>query len=301
MSGGLRFNEGKERYDLLPVSALKQIAAVFRIGAKKYTLYEKDGKKINGFEYAALEDKTGWKFLSSGENNWRLGMNWSSVMASVKRHIASWEFGEDFDPEIGTNHLGNAAFGLMALLDFYESYPQGDDRRHWFKKPLKRVWLDMDGVVCSFEQHFLEYLDLPRDPANDWDDPRFRNNYKRIAGDENFWLSMPPLVDPRAFSYPISGYCTSRSCNKEVTSSWLSKNGFPAAPLISLEFGQSKVEALKNECDIFIDDSIKNFIELQSNGILCYLKTRPHNEKYNVGHFRVDSLEQFFEKVRNLK
>ena len=47
-----------------------------------------------------------------------------------------------------------------------------------------------------------------------------------------------------------------------------------------------------------LDDSIKNFVELNSNGILCYLMTRPHNSKYDVGHLRMDSMEQF---INNLK
>lgn len=203
--------------------------------------------------------------------------------------------------ELGTLHLANAAWNLLTLIDFYQSYPQGDDRKHWFKKPLKRLWLDLDGVICDMESHFLEYLDLPREHTTDWDDPRFPNNFKRIADDKDFWLSMPPLVSPRDISYPITGYCTSRSCPPEVTREWLEKNGFPVATLVSLGFGKSKVEALKDTCDVFIDDSIKNFVELQSNGILCFLKTRPHNEKYDVGNFRVNDLGEFFERVKNLK
>ncbi len=54
---------------------------------------------------------------------------------------------------------------------------------------------------------------------------------------------------------------------------------------------------LKGKCDIMIDDSIKNFVDLNSNGILCYLMTRPHNEKYEVGHLRVNNMKEFFERV----
>jgi hypothetical protein len=140
----------------------------------------------------------------------------------------------------------------------------------------------------------------PEVHANDWDDPRFRDNYKRIKDDNNFWLTMPPLISPDDIDYPISGYCTSRSCPSEVTREWLNKHRFPAADLISIPFGESKVTVLKGKCDVFIDDSIKNFIELQSNGILCYLKTRPHNVKFDVGHFRVNDAKQFLDKVRGL-
>lgn len=57
---GLRFNEGKTRYDLVPAFAQEQYARVLTKGAQKYA-----------------------------ERNWERGMKWSKVIASLERHLAA--------------------------------------------------------------------------------------------------------------------------------------------------------------------------------------------------------------------
>ena len=128
-----RFNTGKPRFDLIPPAALTKLAQVYQRGASKYTIYERDGVKKNGFELEALppDDREGWVKIDCGENNWRKGQNWLSSMASVERHIQSWKAGSDID-ELGTYHLANAAWGLLSILEFYEIFPEGD--RDYFLK-----------------------------------------------------------------------------------------------------------------------------------------------------------------------
>jgi hypothetical protein len=273
MSGeGLRFNEGKVRHDLIPAFAQEQLARVLTKGAIKY-----------------------------GAHNWQKGMNWSTVVASLKRHLAAIESGEDRDKETGELHIGHLLCNAVFLAEYYKIYPQGDDRQQWFKKPLKSVYLDIDGVIAAFEEHFLERFGYAGQHANDWNDPIFRRNFEEISSDEKFWLTLPTLETPMDITYPIAGYCTSRSVPLELTRRWLDLHRFPTGNLISLKLGESKVEALKKvNCEVFIDDSIKNFVELQSSGILCFLKTRPHNTKYEVGHYRVENLKQFFDKIREM-
>ena len=64
--GGLRHNTGKLRYDLVPAYAQEQYVRVLTRGAQKYA-----------------------------ERNWERGMKWSTCLASLKRHIAAYERGED--------------------------------------------------------------------------------------------------------------------------------------------------------------------------------------------------------------
>lgn len=96
---GKRFNSGKTRYDLVPVYSHEQYAKVLTMGAEKY-----------------------------GDNNWRLGMSWNSVLASLERHLYSFKNGEDTDPESGLHHMAHCAANCMFLIEYSKIYPQGDDR-----------------------------------------------------------------------------------------------------------------------------------------------------------------------------
>lgn len=275
-----RYNSGKNRYELISSIGLERLAEVYTKGAEKYTIRDEDGKIID-----------------DGADNWRNGQKWMGVIASVQRHIEAWKKGEDIDADLQTRHLANAAWGLLTLLDFEKTFPQGDNRNLWYKKPFKRVWLDLDGVVVDFEQYFLKYLGLEEHHAVDWNDFRFREHFSKIAKDDKFWLGCPKLIDPKELRYPITGYCTARTCDNEIIKTWLRKNGFPDAELINVGHDGKKSDYLQGKCDIMVDDSIKNFVDLNSKGILCYLMTRPHNEKYHVGHLRCDNINEFFSKI----
>lgn len=294
-----RFNKGKTRYELVSAEGLRNLADVYTKGAHKYTLYRTpDGKEVWG-EHCSVEDAKKYEVLDSGADNWRKGQSWMDALGSVKRHIASFEAGEDFDPELGTLHLGNAAWGLFQLMDYYKSHPETDDRHLWFKKPFKRVWLDIDGILADFESFFLSYLGLPRHHPTDWNDYRFREEFHRIENDDRFWSEIPRIVDPQELRYPITGYITSRPCFNLTIELWFEKMGYPKAELINIwGTGNKKSDFLKGNCDVMVDDSIQNFVEMQNQGVLCYLMTRPHNAKYDVGHYRVNSLKEFFDKIR---
>lgn len=78
---------------------------------------------------------------------------------------------------------------------------------------------------------------------------------------------------------------------------WLDKNGFPAVPVYSVGHGVSKVDVAKRSgIDIFVDDRYENFVELNQNGICCFLFDAPHNQRYNVGYKRIKSLNDLIVK-----
>lgn len=99
MAGGLRFNEGKQRFDLLPPSWPRALVEVLTKGAEKY------------------EDR-----------NWERGMNWSTCYASMMRHIQAWWEGNDIDPESGLPHMAHAAWNALALVEYMTTHPELDDR-----------------------------------------------------------------------------------------------------------------------------------------------------------------------------
>jgi len=267
---GLRHNEGKLRYDLVPEFAQSEYVKVLTMGAKKYS-----------------------------DGNWKLGMKWSKVIASLKRHLAAIERCEDTDQESLCLHSAHIMCNAAFLTEYYHIYPQGDDRVQWYKKPLKRVYLDIDGVIADFEQHFLKYTNNELTPPTDWNDYRFRNDFHKVNEDDFFWLSIPKIIEPSEMTYPIQGYVTSRPIGNDVIEAWLKNMGFPKCELINVPHGEKKSAVLKDKCDVFIDDSIYNFMDCQSNGITCYLMTRPHNAKYDVGHYRMSNFKEFMDLIKS--
>lgn len=298
---GKRYNTGKTKYQLIPPFALNQLAEVYTRGSHKYTVYEdENGLEVLGKDIPVEEvAKRKLTVKDSGDYNWCKGLDWNEAMGSVLRHIEAWKTGEDIDPDLKTYHLGNAAWGLMSLLEFYKIYPQGDSRKQWWKKPLKKVWLDCDGLIADYEKHFLEYFNLPKHHPCDWNDHRFRSHFHKTFNNKDFWLTCPSLIKPEQITYPITGYCTTRPIDNEVIQEWLDINGFPQVEMINVHHTkQKKSEVLKDKCDVFCDDSIYNLIDCQSNGITCFLMTRPHNIKFDVGNMRVNNIEEFFERVK---
>lgn len=86
-SGAMRdIDNDKPRYELIPVEALKRLAALYAAGAKKYS-----------------------------EDNWRKGMPYRRVYASLLRHMFAFAEGEKTE-----DHLASIVFNAMALMYYQE-------------------------------------------------------------------------------------------------------------------------------------------------------------------------------------
>lgn len=96
---GLRYDDGKTPYDLIPPELLEGVGQVLGYGARKYS-----------------------------KRNWELGMDWSRVFASLMRH--AWKFwrGEKVDEETGLPHTWHMATNV-AFLMAYEARGKGKDDR----------------------------------------------------------------------------------------------------------------------------------------------------------------------------
>jgi len=258
----LRFNEGKTRYDLIPAFAQEQYAKVLTFGSAKYS-----------------------------DHNWSKGMKWSKVVASLKRHIAAFEQGEDYDKETGLLHTAHIMCNAAFLTEYYKIYPQGDDRPHQYLR-MPKIGLDIDEVLSDWVGHWTKYHN--QKVPNSWHfDRDSRAKFEMLKDGKDFWLSIPVKTPPDTIPFEPHCYITSRNIPKEWTEEWLDKNGFPSVPVYTVGLDCSKVEvALKSGIEIYVDDRFENFVEMNNAGICCFLFDAPHNQRYNVGYKRIKSLSE---------
>ena len=87
--GGLRYDGGKVRLDLLPPEWTLALGLVMTAGARKYA-----------------------------DRNWERGMKWSKVFGPMTRHILAWLSGESYDRETGCHHLAMVAWNALALMTY---------------------------------------------------------------------------------------------------------------------------------------------------------------------------------------
>lgn len=261
---GLRYNEGKLRYDLVNPIATEGLAKVFTFGANKYA-----------------------------PRNWEKGMQWSKVIASLKRHLAAIEKGEDYDEESGELHADHLQWNAHVLSAYYSIYPQGDDRPHQYLNHPK-IGLDIDEVICYWTKAWTEQFgyEIPENWHFSYNNKEHFLSFK--PEDINlFYLNIPPKIQPKDILFEPHCYITSRSVPIELTKQWIQKHGFPTVPVYSVGLHQSKVDAIKESgCEIFVDDAFHNFVEINNAGICCYLWDAPHNQRYNVGHKRIKSFKE---------
>lgn len=102
-AGGLRFDEGKSRVDLIPADAMLELGRVYEAGDRKYRPL-------------------------GGPRNWEKGMPWTKVLGPLMRHLFHWMMGETRDPEDGQRHIAKVAWNAIALLT-YELRKIGEDDR----------------------------------------------------------------------------------------------------------------------------------------------------------------------------
>lgn len=281
-----RYNSNKLRYELIPPSFLKELAKVYSMGAEKYTI---------------LDDKG--NIIDDGADNWRNGQGWKEAAASVIRHLEKFRDGEDFDNDWPkdlidkygpTLHLGNAAWGIAALIEFYKIHPELDNRNHSYLNQ-KKIFLDIDEVICAWAPAWCKKWNMPQQTAWYFDRKIVERFDEMKANNEldEFYLNLEVLTKPDEIPFEPAGYVTARPIATEITEQWLDVNGFPHRPVYTVGLRQSKVDVLKEiGCEIFVDDRFDNFVEINKAGICCFLFDAPHNQRYQVGYKRIKSLKE---------
>ncbi len=105
LAGGTKYDQGKNRWDLIPYGALEEVTKVYTGGAGKY------------------ED---W--------NWAKGIKYSRIFAALLRHLISfwWQKQRSNEEDFGLHPLSHVVWCALTLLHYeqdYEQYKSFDDRR----------------------------------------------------------------------------------------------------------------------------------------------------------------------------
>lgn len=105
----VKHDEGKIRFDLLPVDSLEDIANCFNHGTEKY-----------------------------GPRSWETHgkVEYSRLYAAILRHLFSWWNGEDKDTDSGLDHLAHVATNAAMLLSYSKREESDLDDR---PMPTKKV------------------------------------------------------------------------------------------------------------------------------------------------------------------
>jgi hypothetical protein len=143
---GVKYDNEKAPYHLLPPELLQGVSEVLQFGARKYAT-----------------------------RNWELGMDWSRCFSALMRHMWAWWRGETLDPETKLSHLKHAA-ACVAFLIAYEERKVGlDDRPKEDTKARMvqdtEVLLEEQGVMPSDSNCSLfSYTECPKDRGapNEW-------------------------------------------------------------------------------------------------------------------------------------
>jgi hypothetical protein len=145
-----------------------------------------------------------------------------------------------------------------------------------------KIGLDLDDTVFAFMQSYINKFGLPKSSKE------IAKNVYRLRKNKNFWENLPPINIP---DFKPELICTKRINSKIYTRKALSKINITNIPIYQLYYYNSKKsKRIKGKCDVFIDDSIDNFIDLNESGIPCLLIDSEWNRHFNTP-LRIFSLQ----------
>lgn len=226
------------------------------------------------------------KAFDREDDSWK-DSKWSDIIANMKNIIHNFDIGTDIvNNEFAMTTLAKES---MKIIHLAKHYPINDDRTPNLGSCNKlKIGLDIDEVIADFMGSYNRKFNIINEPSY-WNySYKMNDNLNELIKDKEFWINIPKLRD---VPFEPALYCTSRSIPIEWTMEWLEKNEFPCRPVISIPFGESKLEHLKNAgINMFIDDKIETFKELNNNGIFTYLMDCAMNKYFNAGYKRIYDL-----------
>ena len=146
-----------------------------------------------------------------------------------------------------------------------------------------KIGLDIDEVLADWSGPFFRRFT----PKDDADITRICNQV--ISKDRNFWINLPVIRKPVGFEPKL--YCTKRSCLKVYTKDWLDNHNYPHKPVYQVLCQiDNKARYIKGRVDVFVDDSIRNVIQMNKSGVPTLLMDTPFNQSFGP-LLRIHSLD----------
>jgi len=102
--GGIKHDQDKIDFALVPIGPLTEVARVWTYGKKKYSAW-----------------------------NWTNGFAYSRPLAAALRHTFDWARGQTYDLETGIHNLAHAICCLEMLIHFEQTGTGVDDRFKTYK------------------------------------------------------------------------------------------------------------------------------------------------------------------------
>ena len=170
---------------------------------------------------------------------------------------------------------------------------------------MLRIGLDIDDCLADFMGSYLERFGKPK---RDYEITK--NVQQVLIKDKQFWENLPVI---NTLDFVPELYCTKRVNSKVYTKNWLKKNNFPNKPVYQV-FCQmkNKADLIKGRVDVFIDDSVSNFIAMNLAGVPCLLYNKEYNQDwgpigrvYSLDYNHIEEtykmfMETMFNDFRNL-
>lgn len=138
---------------------------------------------------------------------------------------------------------------------------------------MLKCGLDIDDVLADFMGTYLERFGEPKT-----DHEITKNVQQVLIKDREFWTNLPVI---NTLNFVPALYCTKRVNSKSWTKAWLKKNNFPDKPVFQVICQmRNKADFVKGRVDVFIDDSVSNFIAMNLAGVPCLLYNKEYNQDW---------------------
>lgn len=121
-----------------------------------------------------------------GPRNYRTaGVNATTYVGAIMRHLSSWNDGEDLDPESGLSHIAHVSACCDILLDTMACGMMKDDRS---KKPL----MTRDEILHALRMEDIEHSELCSEDVDFAIPKGLFGNYPKSMNDPHGVFVEPP-------------------------------------------------------------------------------------------------------------